>query len=155
MGTLREFLDIADKIVVKQFDQTGHISPMYHIVDDDGRDMVMAAPPLDKDTMVKLMRVYLANLKAKRYLYIDEAWLATGKGVHDHAAHSSLEHFPGRSEVVMYCAEDQNEPMILASREIIREPNAKPCLGPLDIWPFDRSEGRMVGLLIPRERTVQ
>lgn len=62
----------------------------------------------------------------------------------------SLEHLPGRKEVLLFSAEDQAEGSIMAMRDIIRPARGRARLGPLDLKAGHGTlEGRMVGLLPP------
>ena len=64
-----------------------------------------------------------------------------------------LEFAMKRIEVILICAEDEREGMLMATREIIRS-DTDVHLGALRILQANGMEDRMIGLL-PRKGTVQ
>lgn len=153
---LRQFLDERAEVVARMFHDIGRINRMYHVVDGEGRQVIMPAPPGDKDTSVAMTRVMFEVFRVRRYVMFDEGWtvMSENPGEADlaveHARTRSLETFPGRKEVLLIVAEDEDEGQIMASREIIRPARGKARLGPLEVWDTGVSEGRMVGLLPSR-----
>jgi hypothetical protein len=158
---LREFVEAASRSVEKLFDEAGRILPFYHFISPVVGEVATPAPQLDKDTGVAVMRWILAEAKATRVLYIDEAWTVLRKGTRAELDRLRNEpppsEQPDRNEVVMFSAEDIDEGELLAHRDIIREDGKRPRLGPLVV--HERavySAGRMVGLLpTPANRKVQ
>jgi hypothetical protein len=166
MTTLKDFVTTADSSTVRIFKMVGKMLPMYHVVDGDGDELVFPSPDCDKDTAVRAVRAVLKRVRATRVLYIDEAWVVSSDGDEDKArameTHQSggggLEHYPGRMEVVLYVAEDEDEGALMARREITRDADGTPTLGPLVFYEaFGRHEGRMAGMLPRRKkgRTMQ
>jgi hypothetical protein len=151
--TLREFIEQASKPIGARFDQCGEIKPMYHFVRGDGAEVVMPAIPGPKDFSVQIARTVLDACEATRVLFISEGWILEGpvpagadlNKIRDRQG--SLEHEPGRVEVVMFSGEDAQEGSIMGFRDIVRESGKPPYLAPLRIVTTDRSEGRMIGLL--------
>lgn len=151
--TLQQLVEMADGAICERFRLTGSISPMYHIVGPDDQHAVMPAPPVDKDQAAFLMRKLFKSMDVQRYVFVDEAWIAASENgddigkVQEFAKHTSLEHYEGRREIIMYAAEDRVEGMLIGRREIIRNAIGPAQLGPLKIEKFGRLEGRFVGLL--------
>lgn len=160
--TLREFIEQTDKLICARFAEVGVISPMYHIVGPDDQQCVFPAPPADKDEGVRIVRRLFKAMNIQRYVFIDEAWIASSRAPEEDdklkrfAENNSLEHYPGRQEVIMYAAESQDEGMLMGRREIIRNAIGPAQLGPLELSDYGgRAEGRMVGLLPAASETVQ
>jgi hypothetical protein len=128
---------------------------MYLAVDDKGQDYLIPAPPLPKDISVALVRKALEEFGAVRVLMVDEAWCASGGPETEELVrrHGSVEHTPGRTEVIYYHAEDETEGVLAASREIVRDERGAPSLGPLTFTPSGNASGRMVGMLPRRGST--
>jgi hypothetical protein len=161
--TLRRFVERASEKIEEIFNRTGEVRPMYHIVVGT-EHIVVPAPPLPKDAAVEIMKVLLEKSGAHRYVFIDEAWLATdvappGATIADmqkrmKTATPPAER-PDRKEVVMFMAEDATEGFFNAIRVITRDADGKGTLGPLicNQQP-DVVMGRMTGLL-PATGTMQ
>lgn len=152
--SLRKFVEHVASRAEYMFKKQGQLSPMYHAIDADGNNYVLAGPPGTKDEAVAQVKAFLQACGAVRVAFIDEAWTLSGEGGDVEEAYrsgKSIRNHPNRIEVVMISAEDQNEGMLMATREIIRHGN-RAVLGKLRIQDFDGVEGRMVGLL-PRTTT--
>jgi hypothetical protein len=153
----RELISVASDLAEEVFRRNGAMSPMYHVIHPDGRQEIIQAPPLDKDTSVALMRAYFKIADIKRYVMIDECWRLDLRGTSKEEAEAALafcnEHgvcmHPKRVEALAFMAEDALG-QLNAYRLIKRPSNGKPRLGPLMFDPEGRNyEGRMVGLLVP------
>lgn len=148
--TLEEHVKMMDRATCVAFEKLGCMHPLYHMTDKDGNEHVIPAPPLPKDLVVMLVRDMLKTMGATRVVMIDEAWVISGgaevEGLVEE--HGSVEHTPGRIEVVIYAAEDETEGSIMASRQILRDGD-EATLGPLEFTSRERDQqsGRMVGLL--------
>jgi hypothetical protein len=156
--SFRQFLEFAMKQATRIFNRTGQLCPMYHAVSSAGEDYVFPALPGDKDVSTAAARAFLVSIEATRVAFIDEAWMMAPKeGVSrdDLARYNAqgLSKQPGRIEVILICAEDEREGMLMATREIIRS-GTDVHLGALRILQADGMEDRMIGLL-PRKGTVQ
>lgn len=154
MKSLKQFVEEADASAVQIFATRGEVLPMYHVVNGDDTEHVFEPPSPDKNTSVALVRAALAFMEAKRVVFITEAWMAIASGEEESRAteefmeSNSLEHWDGRKECLIYMAEDAKEGALMFSREILREENQPPRLGPLECKLQDGSHsGRMVGLL--------
>lgn len=159
--TLREFVEKASTKIEEIFNTCGEVRPMYHFI--IGTDNIMIpAPPYDKDTAVALMRELFKQTGTHRYVYIDEAWVSTETGPPNASIDDMREKMktmtppserPDRQEVVMFFAEDETEGFFGATRVIERDANGKGRLGPLicDEQP-SVVMGRMTGLLPPKGR---
>lgn len=150
--TLRQFVEHVAKRTEILFKKHGRVLPMYHAVNADGQDFIMAAPPGSKDQSVAQARAFLADCKAVRVAFIDEAWALDSQKT-DPAdiqkiwdAGKPISRHPNRIEIILISAEDATEGALMGSREIIRHGN-RAILGKLKIVDFDGVEGRMVGLL--------
>jgi hypothetical protein len=152
MTTLRQFVEQVAQNVSRIFEKQGQVLPMYHIIDAEGRDFVMLAPPLpDKDMAVAVARALLAEMGATRVAYIDEGWaldskLSTADIQEVYRSGVSISEHPDRIEVILINAEDAIEGAAFAMRKIIRQGDSA-VLGELEISEGGKSEGRMVGLL--------
>ena len=158
MNTLREMVDFASPLIADRFARHGMIYPMWHIVRGDGNHEIKTDVGPDKDTAAILMRAYFYLVKARRYLFIDEAWMAAvgmdqADKVQRYASLGRLSEFPDRREAVMFSGEDINGDSIMGVRYILRPEHGKPTLAPLEIQ--DRpgvSYGRFVHMLYPEIR---
>ncbi len=152
--TLREMIEGLSRSTEQLFELRGHVTPHWIYTNRDGAMSFVAAPPTNKDDAATIMRALFELEGATRCVFIDEAWQVTARGEGAQAAvtaaanRGSLEHYPGRKEVVIFQAEDTAEGEFTAHRDIIREPGKKPRLGPLVIEErWTQSEGRLVGML--------
>ena len=153
---LRKFVEHAAERASRVFNRAGEFLPMYHYIDRDGKDFVVPAPPTqDKDAAVAIVRAVLEACGATRVAFLDEAWMldAQRSGFDfEQANRDGISKHPDRIEVLLISAEDQNEGLVMASREIIRHDN-RVVLGKLKFMPDGGElQGRMVGLLPAPER---
>jgi hypothetical protein len=151
---LRRMLDGASWWVDGWFAEHGVILPMWHLVRDDGRGVVLPSPHPDKDVAVRMARTVFQRLNIVRYIFVDEAWqvelaLDDVAGL-DRVQRDGAETHPRRREIVMFTCEDEFG-QLLGMRSIERPADAKPYLGPLDVEQPLESEGRFVGLLPQRQ----
>jgi hypothetical protein len=163
MSTLREFVERASAKIEVVFNATGEVLPMYHFV-IGAEDVVLPAPPGGKDIAVAIMREIFKKTGTHRYVFIDEAWLATEIAPPDTSMDDMHERMktmtppserPDRKEVVIFMAEDETEGYFAAQREIIRDADGKGTLGPLECDEQPKAMmGRMTGLL-PAKGTIQ
>lgn len=141
------------------------IAPMWHAMDDDGQHYIIPQPSPNKDISAALIRMIFEEMKIVRYLFIDEAWVVRfPKGMPQEQVkkemrawgNRSLKDHPYQKEFIIFYIEDAQEGNVEAEREIIREGDAKPRLGPLNILGRAKmSEGRFVGLLPNLKGTQQ
>jgi len=151
--SLRKFVEYVASRAEYLFKKQGQLSPMYHAIDADGNNYVLAGPPGTKDEAVAQVRTFLKACGAVRVAFIDEAWILDQEASRDvdidkiYREGKSISSHPNRIEAVMISAEDSNEGVMMATREIIRHGN-KAVLGKLNFMPSGgQLEGRMVGLL--------
>jgi hypothetical protein len=150
---LRAMIEAASVWADDRFAQYGEITPMWHIVTGDGREMILQPPPVDKDVGARIMRAALRKLDAIRCVFIDEAWTVEVK-LDDAAEVERIERegaatHPRRVEMLMFAGEDQMGQLI-GTRPIERPPGGKAYLGPIEIESSPVSHGRFVGMLPPR-----
>jgi len=160
MNTLRQMLDLASPLMEQRFAKTGQIFPMWHVVEGDGSHTIKTDVAPDKDTEAVLMRAYFALVRARRFLFIDEAWMAAvgmdqAETVQRYAKLGKLQDFPDRRECVIFVGEDINGDTIMAHRYILRPEHGKATLAPLEMLEKDflkQSFGRFVNMLqwVPR-----
>jgi hypothetical protein len=137
------------------FEAKGQVLPMLHFVDGDGEESVTPVPMNDKDEASAFIRAMCAVFQAKRAVFITEAWMLSEIGgipdqVMKRTDRHGIRNEPGRIEVILINGEDQAEGLLMATREIIRNGNHKPTLGPLSIMKgMDQAQGRLVGFLPP------
>lgn len=161
--TAEKLIEFASRQIRKQFDKVGRVFPMYHYVRADGQQALFTPPPFykTKEQMVAHARSLFKEDNAVAFVFITEAWTldqATSREDIEvtYQLYGSLENVPGRKEIVLLSAEDQNG-MLQGQMEIIRPKNQKPYLGALEVFgrePGSGIEGRMVGLL-PQRGTMQ
>ncbi|HKD37875.1 MAG TPA: hypothetical protein VKB78_13780 [Pirellulales bacterium] len=90
-----------------------------------------------------------------RYVYLDEALTLEAPNIPPEVIARGTRHHPDRLDVVMFSAEDVDRGQLAAKRRIIRPPNKKPYLGPLEIDPRGGFwVGRMVHLLTPSKERL-
>jgi len=151
---LRALIDLSSKAIGDLFYKDGHIIPMWHAIDDKGREHLLPSTLQDKDTTVAFVRALFEIMHVKRYVFIDEAWMlstqmpqeAEVKEIHKRG----IANHPERIEIVLFSGEDSEWGQLMAHRRIERPPGKRAYLGPLqfpDGGKLMRAEGRMVGLL--------
>ena len=158
MQTLREFLEQCSSAAEKVFDRNGVLLPMYHILAQDGHELLLPPPPgLSKNEGIALVKLLFRQMRPQRYLFCDEAWTINAGNaeaaaqIDEYLKQGGLvKNHPKRQEIVLFQAEDRAEGELTAWRSIIRRRGRKPRLGPLSLDWYTSREGRMVGLL-PRE----
>lgn len=145
---LRKFVEeVADKIDIV-FNHSLEIVPMWHIIAGDGEELILPSIAPDKDMACLFAQAFMAVTEAKRYVFIDEGWMAFVKDESKIPISGGVKEIPGRKEIVMFMAEDIDEGTIMAHREIIRPEGKRPYLGPIKISDSGGvSEGRFCGLL--------
>jgi hypothetical protein len=160
--TLREFVERADRKACEIFAKTGQVLPIYHIIDGNDRDVLVPAPRTGGKTLeAAMIRALMEAIEAKRFVCIQEIWMlemsamsdAEAKAMSERANREGVSNLPGRIEAISISAEDVEEPMIMAWREIIRPERGRAKLGDLVIMPPDGAEGRFVGMLPKKGRT--
>jgi hypothetical protein len=155
MNTLREMLDFASPLIGDRFARHGIIYPLWHVVEGDGNHAIKTDVGPDKDTAALLMRTYFMLVRARRYLFIDEAWVAVAnldqaEKAMRYATLGRLSEYPDRRECVMFSGEDINGDTIMAHRFILRPEHGKPSLAPLEMddkFVKGASYGRFVNML--------
>lgn len=159
MNTLRAMLDFASPMIAERFAKTGMIYPMWHVVTGDGKHVIKTDVAPDKNTASILMRAYFYMVNARRYLFIDEAWVVAAKmdqadTVTRYAALGKLSEYPDRRECVIFSGEDINGESVMAVRYILRPEHGKATLSPLEIEDFEKgaSYGRFVNMLHTEQR---
>jgi hypothetical protein len=152
--TLREFVEQASWAAEKIFKATGIIRPMYDIVMRSGERFAVPGSGRDKDEMVRIARATLLAVDAVRYCFINEGWMkyydqAKGERAPPDIKQRGIEFEPGRIEVLLFHAEDEDGTTMTAHRDIVRPSGHKPYLGKLDLRDVTDvvSEGRMFNLL--------
>ena len=151
MSSLREFVTECAARASAIFERDGKLEPPFWdaMTRAGERLFLPAIPGLSKSMMVALVRELFASADVVRYVWISEAWMLQAKDDTelDRYDRDGIEHEPGRIEALMFSAEDAQEGMLIARREIKRD-QARPRLGPLIIADgMSNLEGRMVGLL--------
>lgn len=159
--SLREWIENISHLIEHIFNMQEGLVGMYHMVDKDGRELMVMAPMGEsKDAAIAAMRQFMRENNIVRYAYMDEAWTvrvaeAEGKSLKQWLmeGHSASDH-PQRVEIVVITAEDAKEGELTAHRDILRSAGRKPRLGPLVMIPSVHSVGRMVGML-PRPKNQE
>ena len=148
---LHDLIKHTSRATDKLYGENGKILPMYHIVMHDGSHSIVSSPHHDKDAATTMMRAYFEITPTRRYVFVAEAWTAEYPQEPTQPIIMPSQH-PDRIEIIMFLGEDRDIGMLSASRRIIRPPNGKPHLGPLEFNDITGAtmEGRMVGLL-PRD----
>ena len=151
MTSLREFVTESAANAGAIFERHGQLEPPFWdaITRAGERLLLPAIPGLGKSAMVALVRALFESAGVVRYVWISEAWMLRTKDDTERERYDrdGIEHEPGRIEALMFSAEDAQEGMLIARREIKRD-QARPRLGPLIIADgMSNLEGRMVGLL--------
>ena len=159
--SLRGFVEHASNTLEKVFVKTGIINPMFHVIQRNGKEFALPGNLSDdKDMMCAIARKAFEMCDVVRYLYVDEAWIVEAIGpeaerIVRETVRMGARNHPLRKEVIMLSAEDEDEGQLLARRLIIRPATGPAYLGPLEIdTETVQSEGRFVGLLPRREKTM-
>jgi len=158
MMPIREFLEEVARNIISVFDMHGEILPMYHIVKRNGDEFIMPPPQniekmLEakgvtvtqdeiKDLSISIMRKFFEEADVVRYAFFDEAWI-----VENATSGIRPKEHPDRKEIILLSVEDENQGLMMAQLAIIRIPNAKPFLGPMQIDDSKLVSGRLAGLL--------
>jgi hypothetical protein len=158
--TLKEWITILTKATETIFNVQHHLTPRY-LIETKHNELLFVVPPDDKDLGIMVMRELLKSGIARRYCFIDEAWLLNrifDKQYKDGISleetqkieREGLRNHPDRIEGVIYSAED-SDCQVIAQQVITRPKKGYPSLGPLEfkIMPSQRgyTMGRMVGLM--------
>ena len=110
----------------------------------NGKEGVFLARSSDKDTDSSVVRAALALMDAVRVLHIDQIWIAEAESareverLREFAESNNLKGYSGSREAVTYMAEDEAKGFLMGWREIIREDDKPPRLGPMQ---FQRQDG--------------
>lgn len=150
---LKKMIETASACSELIFADSGAILPMWDAITKDGRRLLIPIELRDKDRAADLIRSIFAEERVVACVFITEAWVAYLDDSDTEAsrkamAGGSLEHYPGRGEVVTFMAEN-DDGMLQAHRQIIRG-EGKPTLGPLEYLPSREVSGRFIGML-PRQ----
>jgi hypothetical protein len=163
---LRLLMEAVAEATDDWFKQKGIVPPTWCVIDSQGETRTIPSLSDSKDVAVALVRSLLELIGARRYCFVDEAWMldrrdtpstpeaeAEIKAVHERG----IADHPERIEIVMFSGEDIECGQLMAHRVIHRPKGKRAYLGPLE-WPLSergvQSEGRMVGLL-PRHGATQ
>lgn len=153
---LKKMIERASRCTELLFADRGEILPMWEATTCDNRILLIPADLTDKDHTSAAIRRLFAKEQVVACVFITEAWVAyladsETKLARKALAGGSLEHYPGRLEVVTFLAENASG-MLQAHRHILRG-DGKPTLGPLEYLPpsLDVS-GRFVDMLPRREK---
>jgi hypothetical protein len=151
--TMEVLLELASQFAQDRFDALGHLYPLWHAITSEGTHAVLQPKGATKDENVALVRAEFKQLDVIRYVYLDEAWMLEAPDFSREVIERGIRHHPDRVEVVMFSAEDRDRGQLAARRRIIRPPNKKPYLGPLELDPHSGFwAGRIVHLLTPPGR---
>lgn len=130
---------------------TGEFNLLFHFGKAGDEQVVMPPPGADKDEAAAAIRELLASYGAQWVVVVTEAWRAfirVGEPLPP-----TLEHRPGRREVLYYQLEDHEAGALSAEQEIIREPGKMVRLAELTFVETPlASSGRLVGLLPTKGR---
>jgi hypothetical protein len=148
---LQKMIDWASHSAEKYFQKHGCVAPVWFAEKSDGDVFIIDQPSADKDLSRALVRALFELHDVVRFVFFDEAWaVATKEDIRAWSKEHSLEHYPGREEVIIFVAEDVSGETVLAERKI-SQPGRE--LGPLEVKDLPRMEGRLFGMLPQRGRT--
>lgn len=156
MTNKQTLIELADKSATGFFLQYGEFSAKYHCITKDGKQLLLPAPPGDKDQSVAIAKLLFKQFSVTCYVFISEAWtLEIEASIPDAEVNQmmseGLSRHPQRQESLVYLAEDL-QGVLSARRSIVRK-GKHVSLGDLKFdTDITQSEGRMVGLL-PMEGT--
>jgi hypothetical protein len=149
-NTLQELFDLAAENVKGIFEQSGEVLPMWHVVLGNNEHTLISTPwsnEEEKTATVFALRRLFRQQRVRRFVLMVEAWVAevrTEREVYEGPRPS--EH-PDRREVLMISAEDRDGSHIGGVYYILRPEHGPPKLSPLEVKPYEKTTGRMVGLL--------
>jgi hypothetical protein len=162
--TLEAMMRRLSRVAERMFDERGEVE-MCWAVDIPGKGQALIISPVvvgpdekpgkAKQSLADFMREKFAELHVTRYAYACECWSAPTTEDSDKwvAEHGSLQHYPGRREMISVYAEDGHR-NLFAIRDIIRPAIGKPYLTKLEINPAnDMVENRWSGLLLPKVKS--
>jgi hypothetical protein len=155
--TLKELIEFASRACEPIFKVNGEITPMYHMRDGDGANLIWQPDHSDKDVIVAAARFIMRKQNIQSYVFIDEAWILEIHRTLKPGEWEEIERFcdefgvsnhPDRREVLMFYAENKSGERLQANRPIVRPEHGKPKLMPLRFpWQDGETRGRMTGLL--------
>lgn len=134
------------------FKQAGEMKMLCVFEKPDGTVHLIAVPePMDKDLVAHALKSKLREEGARYCAFLSEAWAADVPAaeqdrLNDFAKGQSLEHFPGRKEIVILVLESDQGHSLMGSFEIT-EVEGQRTLGPFKEMGSGLSAGRFVGLL--------
>lgn len=150
--TPKERLEFISELIGLFFDANGTIEATFHAWTRDDLTVFSWPPVENKDVAITMVKDLLKEMRAEKYVLVDECWMVylSHEEAERHGTKAVSEH-PDRREAVMFTYEDLTGQVVTAHRFILRPEHGKPKLTPLEIMDMTdvKSEGRMVGLLIP------
>ena len=153
MKTLETWIRENAEFAAKTFNETGELTAMWVAECEDGTILPICAPMTDKDRIVEAVKQIFKKHKAKRYIFMSEAWTIVERdkskwnAAERFAERRSLSEHPDRREVIMVTGED-GERSIMGMMYILRPEHGKPTVSPFEVHSdMDRVGGRMTGLL--------
>lgn len=146
---LRKLFDFGTEAATHMFNRFGHLEPAWIAVNKRGSHVPLVIPDMsDKDRVAQIVRDFLKEQGATRYVSMLECWLYIGKELPQEIKEGkSLEHHPDRREAINIHAEDNEGHSISGHMFILRPEHGKPKLSPIKIHSEDTEhEGRFVGM---------
>jgi hypothetical protein len=151
LDELRDLFALAAEHAARVFRETGEMLAMWHAVDGNDENILIATPWRDPDekhaTVAHLRKLFRKN-RVKRYVFVCEAWsmMAATPEEAISAAGRVLLH-PDRREILGITAEDRDGHRIMGHYYILRPEHGPPTLSPLHMVEADKSIGALMGLL--------
>ena len=147
---LQKLFDTAAENARNIFNETGEVLPMWHVVTGNNENALIATPwgdEEDKHATIFALRQLFRQMKAKRYVMITEAWVATASTEREIRQGPPPSEHPDRREVLMINAEDRDGSSLIGLYYILRPEHGPAKLSPLTMRPFEETKGRMVNML--------
>ncbi len=135
----RKQIEAASLLIERVFADTGHLTPIFHVMTENKVVLVPLPEARTKDLAFAAAKAVFAELGAKCVLFMCEAYVREiTKGARR----------PDRIEVVMFSCEDELG-VLQAWRRIVRQKRGKAKLGPLEFKEFTELSGRAFGFVAP------
>jgi hypothetical protein len=145
--TLQELFNCAAENAKSIFEQSGEVHPMWHVVDGDNQNILIATPwssDEEKEAITFSLRLLFRQQRVKRLAFIVEAWIVSAR---TERISSPPSKHPDRREVVMITAEDRDGSSLHGMYYVLRPEHGPAKLSPLKMQDYDKTTGRMVGML--------
>jgi hypothetical protein len=152
LDKLHDLFTLAAEHAAKIFRETGEVLAMWHAVDGNDENILIATPwfsPEEKRATAEVLREMFRKQRVKRYAFMCEAWTLMARSREAAISVAGRIHLhPDRREILAITAEDRDGHSLMGHYYILRPEHGSPTLSPLQMCHMDeKSVGALMGLL--------